>query len=201
VDEQYVWWWITMVKVAFIVEGKVEKIVIEYLNKIKWFEQFNIEIVGNVIDAKGGGNLCEKNLEKYVSQVKIFEPEKIVILTDLECNRCIEEAKQRLGSCSNCQIILAKKAIEAWFLADSNLLSKLTNQKLNYFELPESTELMPYEECKNILLQYTNRGTGTKVVFVKKVLKHGFKIENAAQHQNCQSAKYFIEKLQLIGSN
>jgi hypothetical protein len=190
-----------MVKVAFIVEGKVERIMIEHINKIKWFEQFNIQIAGNIIDAKGGGNLCEKNLEKYINQVKVFEPEKIIILTDLECNHCIQEAKQRLGGCGNCQIILAKKAIEAWFLADSNVLFKLTDKKLNYFQLPENTESMPYEEYKKLLLRYTNRGTGTKVVFVKKVLKNGFKIENAAQHQNCQSAKYFIDKLQEIGAN
>lgn len=189
-----------MVKVAFIVEGKVEKIVIEELRKNRWFEQFNIEIVGNVIDAKGGGNLCEKNLNKYIEQVSIFDPYKIIILTDMECNPCVQEAKKRLGDCNICQIILAKKAIEAWFLADSETLFKFTNEKLDYYELPENTEIMPYEEYKNILLHYTNRGTGTKVIFAKKILKQGFKIENAAQHPNCKSAKYFLSKLKEIGT-
>jgi len=188
-----------VVKVAFIVEGKVEKIIVEYMKNQNWFEQFNIQIVGNIINAKGGGNLCEKNLDKYISQIKTFNPDKIIILTDLECNKCIDEAKQRIGNCNICQIILAKKAIEAWFLADSNLLFTLTNNKLKYFQQPENTITMPFDEYKEILLKYTNRGAGTKVMFARKVLKNGFKIENAAMHQNCQSAKYFIDKLKDIG--
>ena len=38
-----------------------------------------------------------------------------------------------------------KKAIEAWFLADSDLLSSLTNDKITKFEYPEITDEMPYE--------------------------------------------------------
>ena len=39
------------------------------------------------------------------------------------------------------------------------------------------------------------RGSGDKVRLAKKVSKQGFDVEKAAKHPNCQSAKYFIEKI------
>ncbi len=165
-----------MVKVAFIVEGKVEQIFIDNLHSNGWLESKNIEKVGPTIDAKGGGNLCPRNMNLYV-----------------------EQAKERLGACSICTIVLAKKAIEAWFLADNEVLKILTEKDIAYIN-PEVTEEMPYDEYKKILLEYTGRGTGSKVTFAKKVIKkHSFSIDRASYHPNCQSAKYFIEKITNIG--
>lgn len=183
-----------MVKVAFIVEGKVEKIFIDFLESEGWFTQKNIQKVAPTIDAKGGGNLCPQNMQVFVEQVKVFNPDKIFILTDLECDPCVEKTKERLGDCDICVVVLAKKAIEAWFLADSEILKKFTNEELSYFEYPEKTEFMPYDVFKDILMEYTGRGT-SKVKLAKNILRNGFDIERVAMHPNCQSAKYFVDKV------
>lgn len=187
-----------MVKVAFIVEGKVEQIFVDSLDRQGWFRNKNIQKVGPTIDAKGGGNLCPTNMPYYVEQVKVHNPDKIFILTDLECDPCVTKTKERLGSCEMCVIVLAKKAIEAWFLADSDLLSILTNKAVTSYEEPELTKDMPYDILKELLLTHTKRGTGSKVSFVRRVFKNDFSIEKASNHPNCQSAKYFIDKIKLV---
>jgi len=190
-----------MVKVAFIVEGKSEQIFIDFLFKNGWLSDKNIQKVGPTIDAKGGGNLCPKNINIFVEQALTHNPDKIFILTDLECDPCIEKTKERLGDCNNCIIVLAKKSLEAWFLADNEILKFLTNDKLQNYEYPEATDDMPYNTLKKLLLEHTNRGTGSKVMFVRRVLKNGFNIEKAATHPNCLSAKYFIDKITTLGAN
>ena len=189
-----------MVKVAFIVEGKVEKIFIDFLEESNWFKDKNIQKVAPTVDAKGGGNLCPQNMQVFVEQTKTFNPDKIFILTDLECDPCVEKTKERLGECDICVVVLAKKAIEAWFLADGEILKQFTNSKISYYEYPETTELMPYDVFKEILMEYTGRGT-SKVKLVKNILRNGFDIERVAKHPECASAKYFVDKIKSLGEN
>jgi len=189
-----------MVKVAFLVEGKVEKKLIDYLVSEDWFSQFNIEQAGPVIDVKGGGSLCPHNMQAFVEQAIAHNPDKILILTDLECDPCVTKTKERLGNCPICSIVLARKAIEAWFLADDEVVKYFTDNKLQSFEYPEDTDGMPYDKLKEIALEHTGRGVGLKILCANKILKRiGFKIENAANHPNCHSAKYFIDKVKSIG--
>lgn len=189
-----------MVNVVFIVEGKVEQIFVDFLYKSQWLSKKNINKIGPTIDVKGGGNLCPKNMQTFVEQALTYNPDKIFILTDLECDPCIEKTKKRLGTCDMCIVVIAKKAIEAWFLADSDLLSSLTNNKITKFEYPEITDEMPYETFKSLLVEHTSRGTGSKVTFVRKIIKSGFSIEKSASHENCLSARYFIDKITAIGA-
>jgi len=65
-----------MVKVAFIVEGKIEKIFVDFLDNSGWFEKYNIQKVAPTIDAKGGGNLCPQNMQIFVDEVKTYHPDK-----------------------------------------------------------------------------------------------------------------------------
>lgn len=51
------------------------------------------------------------------------------------------------------------------------------------------------------IVEYTGRGTGDKVRTAKKVVKNHFNIENAGSHPNCPSAKYFLDKIDDLGSN
>ena len=188
-----------MVKVAFIVEGKVEQIFIDELDANGWLEKYNIEKVGSTIDAKGGGNLCPHNMQIIVDDViKDSNPDKIVVLTDLECDPCVEKTKERLGNCDICNIILAKKAIEAWFLAEDNIVEQYTNGEIKHFEFPENTENMPYDTFKEMLMAHTRRGT-SKVKLVRSIFKNGFDIEKSATHPHCQSAKYFVDKIKALG--
>lgn len=189
-----------MVNVVFIVEGKVEQIFIDFLHKSQWLVNKNINKLGPTIDVKGGGNLCPKNMQTFVEQALTYNPDRIFILTDLECDPCIEKTKERLGVCDLCTTVIARKAIEAWFLADNNVLATLTNGHVQSFEAPETTEQMPYETYKSLLVEHTGRGTGSKVTFARKIFKSGFDIERAATHENCKSAKYFIDKIVATGA-
>jgi len=186
-----------MVKVAFIVEGDVEKIIVEEcFIKTGWLESKGIEPIRPVINAGGGGNLCPHNMPYFVEQAKTLHPDKIIILTDLECDPCITQTKERLGDCDICVIIISRKSFEAWFLADDVLLSKMTDGKYRHFDKPELTCEMPFEAFKALLIEHTGRGSGDKVRLAKKVSKQGFDIENAANHPECQSARYFVDKIE-----
>lgn len=186
-----------MVRVAFVVEGKVERIFIDHLKESGWFVRYGIEKVGPTIDAKGGGNLCPENLNDYIDQVRVFDPEKIVILTDQECDPCVQKAKERIGDCDICAVVLAKQAIESWFLADDNLLTELSEGRCDRYDDPERTSRKPYETFKVLAKRLNLRGPGSKSQFVKKVLKKGFDVERAARH--APSAAYFVKKIKAIG--
>jgi hypothetical protein len=185
-----------MVKVVFIVEGDVEKIIVEEcFIETGWLNTKGIDPISPVINVGGGGNLCPHNMPIYVEQAKTLNPDKIIILTDLECDPCIAQTKERLGDCDICVTVISRKSFEAWFLADDKLLSSMTDGKCRHFEYPELTEDMPFDAFKSLLIEHMGRGSGDKVRLAKKVSKQGFDIENAANHPECQSARYFLDKI------
>ena len=57
---------------------------------------------------------------------------------------------------------------------------------------------MPYDTFKQLLIDTTGIGTGSKVKFVQKIFQLGFNIERVSLHPNCQSAKYFVDKIKNI---
>ena len=62
-----------------------------------------------------------------------------------------------------------------------------------YYETPELVD-DPYEEIKRLKSSGCGRGTGTKLAMANQLIEnHGFSIENAASHTNCNSAKYFLK--------
>jgi len=184
-----------MVKVAFLVEGETEEILINHLKQINWFEKYSLDIV-SIINLKGNGNFCTKNIEKFIAQAKAFNPKHIVLLTDLECDPCIEKTKDRLGDCDDCVTIIARKAIESWILADSKLMKKITDNSSFECLSPELTTEMPFEVIANILKEHSTKGTGpSKPRFLKRVIKQGFSLDSACLHPNIGSLNYFIDKL------
>ena len=78
---------------------------------------------------------CPQNIAIFIEQAKTHNPDKIIILTDLECDPSITQTKERLGDCDECIIIIARKSFEAWFLADDALLSNMTNGNCRHFNL------------------------------------------------------------------
>ena len=125
-----------------------------------------------------------------------------MVLTDLECKPCITAIKARIGNKNVDQIIVAKKALEAWFLADTVAMRRwLKNKDFPEEPTPVESPEMPWEYLKKIGRNYheKRRGPGDKKFFTKNLMKHfGFSIERAANHPNCPSAKYFLEKLQKL---
>lgn len=189
-------------RIGFVVEGDCEKLLIESANFRTWATQQGLEICDPVINAWGNGNLCNKQIEVWIK--KCFseaKPDKIVVLTDLECDPCVTQVKQRIGNQRVAKVFVAKKALEAWFLADTQAMNKWLGQNDFVETHPESTPEMPWQRLKQIVHELRQqsikvRGPGDKLPFTKKMLKDfGFSIERAANHPQCSSAKYFLENL------
>ena len=118
-----------MVKVGFVVEGDCEKMLLSSKGFQQWATQPGIEICA-VINASGGGNLCPENIEPSIANCRnLSNPDKIVVLTDLECEPCITATKNRIGGNVD-HIVVAKKALEAWFLADTGSTRKIFARKM-----------------------------------------------------------------------
>ncbi len=191
-----------MVRIGFVVEGDGEKLLIESANFRNWATQQGLEICDPVINACGGGNLCSKQIDVYITQcLNQAKPDKIVVLTDLECDPCVTAVKRRIGNQGVAKVFVAKKAVEAWFLADTQAINKWLGQTDFVEANPELTLEMPWQRLKQIVHELEQqgikvRGPGDKLPFTKKMLKHyGFSIERAANHPHGASAKYFLEKL------
>lgn len=184
-----------MVKVGFIVEGATEKIIIES-PQFKTFLQTNgYKLIEPVIDAEGGGNLLPANIEEFIDRIKNSNPEKIFVLTDLEDDINVENVRQRIQHPEIEMIFVAIKAIEAWFLADTQaMINFLKVGNFMQEEFPEQTQSKPWDRIREIIQAYNVRGAGSKVILAKKMVKHyNFSIENSANHPNCPSAKQLID--------
>jgi len=113
-----------MVKLGFIVEGGTEKIIVESPAFNSWLNQQGLLLIKPVLDAKGGGNLLPKHIEPMVKLLHAAKAEYIIILTDLEHESNVEIVRQRITTNYTDLIFIAVKAIEAWFLADSQAMSQ-----------------------------------------------------------------------------
>lgn len=186
-----------MVKVGFIVEGDSEKVLIDSVGFRAWAKGHGLEICSPVINAKGGGNLLPHHIEPMLAQFKRSQPDHIVILTDLEDAPSIESVKARITTAHTHLIFVAVKALEAWFLADTNAMRRWLNQPDFFEPAPESTPGMPWERLKEVAKIHNMRGPGSnKVIFAKKMcdsLNH--QVANAAEHPACPSAKLFCDGL------
>lgn len=186
-----------MVKVGFIVEGDTEKILIES-DRFKAFARNNgLEVCSPVIDAKGGGNLLPQNISQSVARLRMANVGHIVILTDLETAPDVEAVKARIGSLHTNLIFVAVKAIEAWFLADTQALRRWLRMADVFEAAPEETPEMPWERLKALATEKGARGPGnSKPIFARNMCKHhGFDLAQAALHPACPSAKLFHDAL------
>ncbi len=191
-----------MIRIGFVVEGICEKLLIESASFQTWASQHGLEIGHPVINAGGNGNLCTQNIKPFLEKCHIeANPDKIVVLTNLECEPCVTATKARINNENIDQIMVAKKALEAWFLADTVAMRRwLKNDDFPGETMPEQTAGMPWERLKEIATIHHNNKLGPgrrKKSFAQKMIaQFGFSIERAANHPNCPSAKYFLEKLQ-----
>ena len=199
-----------MVKVGFVVEGNCEKKLVESKDFRAIALGFGIEVCEPVIDAKGSGNLCVKNIEPYIRACKEQTTASVIfVLTDLECEPCFTEVRKRItGAMTDKvadipQIAISRKAVEAWFLADTVAMKKWLRVHENKpFEVadPERTESRPFDKIRELAKEHGIPGPGTHKSFARKMINtFGFSLERAAAHPKCQSAKYFLNKLRQAG--
>ena len=188
-----------MVSIGFVCEGKTEKEIIESDMFQRWLNQNGITCVNPVFDVDGSGNLLPHRLSDVRDTLFKNGAEVICILTDLDEDQCITMTRQRITEQPNQHIIVAKRQIESWFLSDSVTLRKLFSDDSFEFYFPE-TESNPFLILKALFKLNTGRGIGTKPMLARRMLKYGFTIERAAEHPNCPSARYFLDKLQTLAS-
>jgi len=96
-----------------------------------------------------------------------------VVLTDLECDPCITQVKQRIGNQGIAKVLVAKKAVEAWFLADTQAMNKWLGQTDFIEANPELTPEMPWQRLKQIVHELEQqgvkiRGPGDKFALYQK---------------------------------
>jgi hypothetical protein len=181
-----------MVKVGFICEGECERVMVESAAFNGLLQQYNLKLV-LAIDARGGGNLLPEHISNYIAILEDKGAEKIIILTDLEYNDSIAAVKTRINARAEDILIIAVRQFEAWILADTATMRELLQDTTFYFEYPEE-ETIPYETIRQLMLTHTSRGVN-KLRLCKRALLNGFTVENAAAHDNCYSAKYFLDQL------
>lgn len=183
-----------MVKVGFIVEGETEKIIIESDKFKEFLSNNNYELVNPVIDAKGGGNLLPNNIEPFIKRLKDSQADRIMVLTDLEDEISVDKVKERIEHSKIKVIFVAVKAIEAWFLADTEAMKSFLKVDNFMEEFPEQTINKPFERIKEIIKEKNARGVGSKIILARNMVKYyNFSIENSANHPNCPSAKAMID--------
>ena len=191
-----------MVKIGFIVEGPSDAKIIRSENFKIFLAENNLELV-DIIIPEGKTHFFHPNaefetikpkVESYIKRLEDKGAEKIVFLVDLDTEPCYTSVKSKIPHRPTDSIIICKIALEAWYLADTKLMSALLRSK-HFTEFPEEVE-NPFEHIKELLLDKTDAGVGNKVILANKVVNSGFSIVNSAAHPECPSAEYFIGKLQ-----
>jgi len=185
-----------MTKVGFICEGRTEKMIVESPDFQQFLKSAGIACIPDIIDAGGNGNLLPKYLSAFTNRLIAKGAERIIILTDLDKDVCITLTKQRISAPDNHVVIVAVKQVEAWFLADSYCMSALCKTRVNVPD-PEAV-INPFDEIRSLLLKHTGRGSSDKLLLAAACMRNGFSMTKAANHTNCNSAKYFIEKLETL---
>lgn len=199
-----------MVRAAFIVEGhtEVELVRSDYFRR--WLkEKCEITLVGNpgTTNCKGNGNMCAAKLENIVRLTrKLHKPDVVVVLADLDPDdniQCITRRKQHIGHQGIDLIVIARNAIEAWFLADTQAMqSWLGKGNENFRESEPESHAKPWDRLEKHAKASKAKlpSRGSKSEFIKSFIqKHQFDLERAASHKNCPSAAYCVEKLKQLG--
>lgn len=182
-----------MVKLGFIVEGDSEKIIIESKKFSDFLQQNNYQLVRPVVNAKGGGNLLPHNIGVFIKTLQKQKAEKICVLTDLEDEESVNIVRDRIMHAEIDEIFIAVKALEAWFLADTEAMRRWLEVDDFIEDEPENTPEKPWNQLKALAQSHNVRGPGSKVAFANKMIKHlNFDITHSAAHAQCPSAAELV---------
>lgn len=182
-----------MVKVGFIVEGDSEKLIIESVAFQNLLKQIGIQQVGPVINAAGNGNLLPQNIEPFLQSLEPFEPDEVIILTDLDEDKCITLTKQRVDPNSRFVTIVSVRKIESWFIADRDAYNSFLEARQDLIDAESIAN--PYEHIRSKRMQLHDKGVN-KILLVRAMLKKGFSVENS----DAPSAQYFVTRLKKLVS-
>lgn len=187
-----------MKKIGFIGEGDCETI---FLNSVKFNEllnNFQLESVG-VFNAEGIANLTsyQNRVDSFIKILTDKGADKIIIVVDKDDENCLKDYKSIFHKYSEKQVlIIAVKAIESWYLADTKTLSAILRTNF-YCEFPERIE-NPFQFIKQEFIKNLSRGIEKKTLS-KKMIRNGFTLEQCVLHNNSRSSQYFLRKLESLG--
>lgn len=197
-----------MVNVGFICEGDTETIILNHSNFDDFLASINLKKVGRAIksgddDKEGGKDNMIPNHPKVIRNINALleqEAEYIFFIRDLEDLPCITSAKEKIHSIQNGIKVISVKAFDAFFLADTETLTKLLGQEYHLEEKPESFQ-KPILKLREIFIERRgiNKGIGDKKKIARLFANNGFSFSNAAK--NSESARYFINKLQSLSKS
>jgi hypothetical protein len=183
-----------VVKVGFIVEGDSEKVVVESASFGKWLSENGFSLVAPVINAKGGGNLLPQNVSVFLQRLQQAGAERVAVITDLEREVSVNDVRTRVDTAGIDAIFVAVKALEAWFLADTDAMRRWLNVPDFFEPQPECTPDLPWQRLKDVASTNGSRGPGSKAAFAKRFTRHhGFDINRSAQHPECPSARELVD--------
>ena len=184
-----------MVTLGFIAEGATEKIILEKTDFFAHLQASGINYIPQVVDAMGNGNLLPHNILPLTRALQDKGATHIFILTDLNEEQCITNTRARIAPLDGYSVIVSKKAIESWFLADTTAMRTLLQDPTFIYPNPEDS-INPFEEINTLHRnQHDGRGVGNKLRLANRMFKCGFSILNAAKHPHCDSAQYFLGKI------
>ncbi len=183
-----------MVKLGFIVEGDTEKIILEKSDFFLYMDSLNVAYVPEVIDANGNSNLLPHNIVPHTQTLEDKGATVIFILTDLDEDECITHTKERIDPLPHQIVTVSTKAIEAWFLSDTKAMCSFLKAPDFTYQNPEGV-LSSFDEIRAIRMEKNDRGIGSKPILAQLMIRSNFSIQRAAQHPNCNGAKYFLQKI------
>lgn len=192
-----------MVKAGFIGEGDCEKILLSSPEFRNFLAGFEIEPVNEVINAGGRNKLfhaakdfsrIQPRVDSWLNILQDKGAEKIFILVDIDEFPCITEFKPNIYRRTNDVVIVAKKALEAWYLSDIDTLRKYLQANVPFVTEPEAI-MDPFQHLNELSIQFRGRGITDKKILTRQMIKLGFSLPRAADHPHCSSARYFLQKL------
>ncbi len=189
--EQHIGRRFAMVKIGFIYDGETEQVILNSKMFKDFLGKYNFELAG-MRKYVGGKIARDTNM-----LIKRNNAEKVIIIKDLEQladkESVLKELKKKEKISNNNSLVIVKRMIEAWFLADNETMGRILRNKIKPFNNPEN-EINPHRTLQNKLGRgYQDLG---KPAIANLFITNGFTIENAAKHSQCHSAKEFIKTIE-----
>jgi hypothetical protein len=193
-----------MVKIGFIAEGPSDAKILRSPLFLQLLQHNNLELVDIIVPEgkthffhpKAVFEQIQPKVESYIKRLEGKGAAVIIFWIDQDDEPCYTAVKSKIPHHRDNIILICKRALEAWYFADSKAMSSLLREDYQCSE-PEILPA-PFDAIKILLKEKSGRGIGDKIILASKMLGHGFSIANAAAHPNCPSARYFIAKLQSL---
>ncbi len=178
-------------KLAIVVEGDSDLVILK--SQKDWFIRLGFDI----LPINGGGKkTIIREAQKHYNTSKHAGSDLIIFLIDQDNDDCNSIWISRFGNIANYSkvcIVIAKKELEAWELADGSAVSKAT--KYQYTPSGMTDSILNPKDKLNSLFQKTYGYALTPLEMAKAIAPY-FDIEKASN--NNVSVRWFVNKLKEI---